>query len=320
MQDVLNRNPGYWDQPRPYLNQIILKTIPESNAGQASIVQGGLDFMFGYLYQYGSNATAPGVTTFKVPIQGFNMAYLNTSGGITGLFKDVRARQALMYGVSLTDWVQALSQDTTMQGPTSLYPSTSPYYDPSLTYPAQDTAKAQSLINQVIASGTPFDFTIVAPNNSDTGRAAQYLQQAMNAFTGVKASVQLVPQQNWQSLCLNQGKFDVCLQPGAVIFNGPEPNTFNLLDSAGSFNVSHYSSPAMDADLAATLSATTQGARVAAYDAVQKQYLADVPFITYGAQTRYMLIRNTVGGIVNVGQGLVLPQYLYRCASACATN
>ncbi len=51
-----------------------------------------------------------------------------------------------------------------------------------------------------------------------------------------------------------------------------------------------------------------------------KEYLADVPFITYGAQTRYMLIRNTVGGIVNVGQGLVLPQYLYRCASACATN
>ena len=61
-------------------------------------MQGGLDFMFGYLYQYGSNATAPGVTTFKVPIQGFNMAYLNTSAGSPGCSRTSALARLLCMG------------------------------------------------------------------------------------------------------------------------------------------------------------------------------------------------------------------------------
>ncbi|MCW5952384.1 MAG: ABC transporter substrate-binding protein, partial [Propionibacteriaceae bacterium] len=99
VKTVLKKNPGYWDAPRPYIDQYVLLTIPESNTGQNMVVQGDLDFMMGYAYQYGRNASMPGVTTKVVPINGYNIAYFVTDGGPTGLFNDARARQAVAVGV-----------------------------------------------------------------------------------------------------------------------------------------------------------------------------------------------------------------------------
>ncbi|MGO8536165.1 ABC transporter substrate-binding protein, partial [Rhizobium ruizarguesonis] len=60
---TMARNTGYWDQPRPYLDTIKFAIIPETNSRIATVVQGGETMMAGYPYQFGSNATAPGVAT-----------------------------------------------------------------------------------------------------------------------------------------------------------------------------------------------------------------------------------------------------------------
>ncbi len=316
VQEILNRNPNYWDAPRPYIDTLKLMTVPESNTGQAMVVQGQMDFMMGYSYQYGTNATAPGVTTKKVPINGYNIAYFITSGGTTGLFNDPLARQAVVTGVDRNKWVQALTQDSSLQAPTALYPTTSPYYDATLVYPQYDQTKAQDLINQVIAEGKKFEFTILAPNSSDTQRAAQFLQQSMNAYKGVKATINTVDGKVYNQECLAKHG-DICIQPGASMWNSPEPNTFNLLSSVGSQPFAAYSSTAMDGALAETLAAVTDAQKVAAYKHVQQIFLQDLPFVQYGQQTRFMLLRDNVAGFVHAGQGQVQAQFLYRCPSKC---
>lgn len=313
---VLKRNPDYWDAPRPYIDQYVLMVVPESNTGQNMIVQGGLDFMTGYAYQYGSNATQPGVTTKVIPINGYNIAYFITNGGTTGLFNNPVAREAVAVGVDRNKWAQALTQDSTATAPDAMYPESSPYYDSSLVYPSYDPTKAQQLIDQVVASGTPFKFTILVPNSSDTLRSAQYLQQAMSAYKGVTVDINTVDGKVYNQECLAKHG-DICIQPGASMWNGPEPNTFNLLSSVGSQPFSAYSSAQMDAALGKTLTAVSEADKVAAYQQVQKVFLQDLPFIQYGTQTRTMLLRDTVAGFVHAGQGLVLPQYLYRCPSQC---
>jgi peptide/nickel transport system substrate-binding protein len=319
VKEVLKKNPGYWDAPRPYIDEYVLMTIPESNTGQNMIVQGGLDFMMGYAYQYGANATQPGVATQVVPVNGYNIAYFVTNGGTTGLFNDAKARMAVAVGVDRAKWVEALTQDATIKAPVAMYPETSPYYDSTLVYPAFDATKAQSLIDEVTASGTPFTFTILVPNSSDTVRAAQYLQQAMSAYKGVTININTVDGKVYNQECLAKHG-DICLQPGASMWNSPEPNTFNLLSSVGSQPFAAYSSPAMDAALAKTLSAVSDADRVAAYKEVQQVFLADMPLIQYGTQTRTMLLRDNVAGFVHGGQGRVQPQFLYRCAAACVAK
>lgn len=316
VKSVLTKNPGYWDAPRPYIDTYTLLTIPESNTGQNMVVQGQLDYMMGYAYQYGANATKPGVALKVVAINGYNIAYFVTNGGTTGLFNNAKARQAVAYGVDRKKWVEALTQDNTIPAPAALYPTTSPYYDGALVYPAYDATKAQSLIDEVIASGTKFEFTILVPNSSDTVRAAQYLQQAMSAYKNVVVTINTVDGKVYNQECLAKHG-DICIQPGASMWNSPEPNTFNLLSSVGSQPFAAYKSDAMDAALAKTLTAVSDADKIAAYKAVQTVFQQDLPFIQYGNQTRTMLIRDNVAGFVHAGQGQVQAQFLYRCTATC---
>ena len=314
--EILARNPGYWDQPRPYIDTLELMTVPDSNAAQAMVVAGSLDFMIGYRYQYGSNATKPGVTTRQVPVDAYNIAYFVTSGGTTGLFNDPLARRAVVVGVDRDKWVQALTQDASSKAPATLYSGTSPYFDSTLAYPAYDGARAQLLINQVIGQGKKFAFTILVPNSLDALRAAEFLRQSMAAYKGVTVNVNTVAPGLYSQECL-AAHGDICIQPGASTWNGPEPYTYDLLSSTGALPFSAYRSTAMDAALRATQVALTTAQKVAAYRDVQKVFMLDLPLVQYGQQTRWMLLRNTVAGFVHAGQGQVQAQYLYRCAGSC---
>ena len=62
--------------------------------------------------------------------------------------------------------MQAYTQTDLFPAPTSYFPPNSPYYDPALTFPAYDPARAQSLIDALAADGKPFNVKIVSNNNS----------------------------------------------------------------------------------------------------------------------------------------------------------
>jgi peptide/nickel transport system substrate-binding protein len=308
------RNPGYWDQPRPYLDGMTFVVIADTNARIATILQGGGTAMAGYMFQYGSAATASGVTTFRVNIPLLNFMYFNNS---TGLFADVRARQAVMTGVSASKILMALTQDPMYKSPTTWFQPPSPYYDPTLTFPTYDPTKAQSLIDALAADGKPFTINIVTANNSDTNRAADYVQQALSLYKGVTATVTRQAPTTMTDICLIQHKFDICIVGGAVAFNGPEPTNTSALSSTGVNNYEAYKSAEMDAALKAAGAAVTDDAKKAAWKKVQEIFIKDLPLYPYGIQMRDLLIRDNMGGIVISGQGMPQQQWLYLCPQKC---
>jgi peptide/nickel transport system substrate-binding protein len=315
---TFDRNPGYWDQPRPYLDHLVIKAIPDSSARMAAVLGGTADYMVGYLAQYGTNATKAGMATHTIAALGLDILWFNTRTGITGLMSDVRARQAVVTGVAATSLAAALTGDAKTPVPDSLYPAPSPLHDTANLYPAYDKAKAQSLIDAVVKDGKKFEFTIVAPSGSDTLRAGTYLQQAMNAYKGVTASLSVVPLATWLDICGTQGKMDVCVAPGIQVFNGPELSTFSYLYSSGANNLSRLSDGELDAALDSALAAVSESDRVAAYRKVQAVYLRDLPFWAFAAEQRTMLTADTLGGIVNFSQAGTLVDRLYRCPASCA--
>jgi len=302
------RNGSYWDSPRPYLDGVKVNIVTDAVARVSTVAQGGAQFMFGYPYQFGSSATATHVATYKVDVPGFNILWLNDK---SGLMSDIRARQAIWAAIDMNQLVQALTTDPSVKAPTTYVPSTSPYYDPSLTFPTYDKAKAQTLFDQLKAAGKSLNIKITAPNNSDTNRAAVYIQQVLDSYAGVTVSINSVTLSNWNDVTTNSHDFDIGVQPGILVYNSPEPNTYSFLRSGLSSNPGQYSSTAMDADLAAAMSAVSDADKKAAYVNVQKQFLADLPFVIFGLQNRYMLMRDNTCGIVNAGQGQLEYQYLY---------
>ena len=314
VQETLVRNDAYWDRPRPYLDGLRFVTAADPAARQAAVVAGQAQISDGYLYQFGTAATAPGVTTRDTSVEGLNIAWLNTA---TGIMSDVRARQAVVAGVNRDRWILAQTVDPSVKAPPSLYPASWALSDASLSLPRFDAARAQSLIDALATAGRKFTLTIVAPHTPEAERGANWLQQTLTAFRGVAATVRLVPPATWQDACQKQSSYDICIAPETITFDGPEPSTHDLLASGGPLNLSRYSSGAMDADLAAAAGATTGADRIAAYRGIQQQFLDDLPFVPYGLQHRYLLLRLDVGGVVNAGQGQVQPQFLYYCPGTC---
>jgi len=311
---TLRRNPDYWDQPRPYLDKLKFAIIPETNSRIATVVQGGASMMAGYPYQFGSNGDAPGVATLQIPIRGFNRGYFNQT---TGIFADVRAREAFYAGIDRNRLMQAFTQLDDVSAPVSYFGTESNYFDPAYTLPEYDPARAQSLIEELAADGKPFDFSIVIYSNSDLKRLGGYVQQVIDAYEGATATIVEVDPANLVVRCKQQLEFDICFEGGVLVSNAVEPNLSNLLKSTGNFNWGQYISPEMDAALANAASTVDPTEIKAAFSDIQKLIVEDLPFYMFGEQTRYLLLRDRVGGVVNSNGGILQKQYLFVCPEAC---
>ncbi|MEJ1158296.1 ABC transporter substrate-binding protein [Prosthecomicrobium sp. N25] len=311
---TLTRNPKYWDQPRPYLETLKFAVIPETNSRIATVVQGGATMMAGYIHQFGSNATAPGVGTVKVPMRGIYRGYFNQ---VKGSFTDVRAREAFYTAIDRARLMQALTQTGGYKPPKNFFGEASPWFDPAYALPAYDPKKAQALFDALKADGKPFDIKIVIYTNSDVKRLGSYVQQVLSGYENVKATLVEVDQANLNPRCKVQLDFDVCFEGGVIVSNGPEPVISNLMSSKGTFNWGQYKSEAMDAALAEANSTVDPAAIKAAYSKVQKLVATEFPFYIFGEETRFLLVRNNTGGVVPSNGGILQKQFLFVCPDVC---
>jgi peptide/nickel transport system substrate-binding protein len=308
------RNPGYWDQPRPYLNSIIFVDIAATPSRIATVVQGEATMMAGYPYQWGSQDTSPGVTDTEIPMQGLFYGYLNTA---KGFFSNPQARRFLYEAVNPLEVMAAFTQVSTGYGaPTTYFSSASPYYDSSLTFPKYNATAAQALLSQIKASGVPMSVQIVSTVEPDTERLGGYIAQALSTY-GITVTQTYIDQTILVQRCQSQLAFDICIPGGALVFNGPEPYSSQLFSPNGTLNMSGYNSSAMNTALAATQSATGKTALFNAWQSVQKTLMQDLPIYVYGTIDRYLLIRNNTGGLVYSDGGMLQKQFLYLCPNAC---
>jgi len=311
---TLKRNPGYWDQPRPYLDTLSFKIIPETNSRIATVVQGGATMMAGYPYQFGNNAEAPGVATKQIPIRGIYRGYFNLENGI---FTDPRARKAFYEAINRDRLMQAYTQTTGYTAPDNYFGKDSAYYDADDKVPGYDPKDAQKLIDALAKDGKPFNINIVTYPNSDMKRLAEYMQQVISSYKNASAKITEVAMANLTQTCNQQMAYDFCVDGGALVSNGAEPNISKLLGTGGALNWSHYSSAQMDGLLKAATETVDEDKVKADYVGVQKLFAADLPFYIFGEDFRSLLLRDTTGGVVNSNGGILQKQYLYVCDKAC---
>lgn len=312
---TMKRNPGYWDQPRPYLDTLKFKIIPETNSRIATVVQGGATMMAGYPYQFGSNAEAPGVATTQIPIRGIYRGYFNLEAGI---FTDPRARKAFYEAINRDRLMQAYTQTKAYAAPDNYFGKDSAYHSADAKVPGYDPEDAQKLIDALAKDGKPFEINIVTYPNSDMKRLAEYIQQVIGAYDHASAKITEVAMANLSQTCNTQMAYDFCVDGGALVSNGAEPNISKLLGTGGALNWSHYSSPEMDRLLASATGTLDQAAVKADYAQVQKLFAEDLPFYLFGEDYRSLLLRDNTGGVVNSNGGILQKQYLYVCDGPCA--
>ena len=234
---VLERNPAYWDKGKPYLDQVIVRPLPDGPARFASILSGETDIIWHDIADdivkakknkavvvntyVGSGATVYAFNTKKAP------------------FDDVRVRQALRHAIDM----QQLA-DTLYNG--LWKPAKDPYGAGSWvqckdTKPlAYNPERAKQLLKEY---GKPVSFKLTV-TATPRGRANGQIFQEFWRAVGVNAEILQIDQTTLVTKAFTR-EFDIT--PWRIIdLADPDVQMYANFRTGSPVNLSNYSDPELD--------------------------------------------------------------------------
>ncbi|KAA9159077.1 ABC transporter substrate-binding protein [Amycolatopsis acidicola] len=297
----LVKNPGYWDAPRPYLDNITITTSADAQQRVNALTTGQVDLGTEVDWQAAAKDKAAGLQIVTRPFGGGQFLALNT---LRAPFDDVRARQALSYAIDL-DALNAAVYSGYGEVANQLFPAGSKFHN-DVALHTYDKAKAQQLFDQLAAEGKPVSFTFTAfPKDR---AVAEAVQAQLSAFQNVKVQVKSADTAESGKI-FGAHDFDVLV--ATAFFIDPEPALYSAFSSQSPRNATGINDPRLDQALLAGRTGTSTDQRKAAYQTVSERLAATVPVIFYARPAQAAVASSKVGGVSMYGTGSVLPELLW---------
>ena len=274
------RNPTYWDKPRPYVDSLIFRVIPDGGIRGQSLLTNAIQVS-------GTNATVLvtvaaqarqygllGVGSTNARPLTISQALDTASGGSTiisnmshlpGSNIDFRHAIALAFDESTVSQVMLHGLWTTRATlGCAPFATDSPYCIPGGVWPKPNLAEAKSLIQKYLAAGGPQTVTYLATTSLPIDNA--FVVQTLDSI-GLNVNLNAV-QGAARSVALTAGNFDI----GFLSFTAagsPYPAVFNTISSSAQ-NLPKQQNAALNNALETARDAFTVQARVAAYQQALK--------------------------------------------------
>jgi peptide/nickel transport system substrate-binding protein len=252
---VVKKNPNYWQEGLPYLDEIVFRPIPDEDTRLSSLESGDIDVLQTLRQSYGVRARdLEGVDNYEALGNTTGVNIFNTT---KPPLDDVRVREAL---VLASDQAQAIE----IQGGTGVVPPSSqifseddPYYSEAVAeaWPGYDPEAAQELIDDYVndparsdgkAPGEPVSFRYdCLPEQSLVDLASLY--QTFWQDIGVEVELRQVEQATHVSEALS-GDFQAkCFRAG--IDRDPYPTLRDAFTLPSAVNFTRFTDPEIDAAL-----------------------------------------------------------------------
>lgn len=313
---VFERNPDYWDQPRPYLDRLVVRFIPDAAARSIAIETGEIDLAPSTPAPFGDLERLR-----RLPSLAFETRGYQYSNGVTRVefnlerpfFKDVRVRRAFAHVID-----RKVIRDTVNYGygapiPGPINPNLKKWYDPGLeTYPI-DLGKAESLLDEAglprKARGVRLRVNLdYAPAGESFSRSADYIRQAL-AKVGVEAKVRSQDFASYTRRIYTDRDFDFAFEGMSNLFD-PTVGVQRLYWSRNFkpgvpfSNGAAYSNPEVDALLEAAAVELDERKRIEQWRKIQKILVEDLPAIDIVSQPELTIYNRRIADHTVGGEGL----------------
>ncbi len=285
-------NPHYWRKGLPYLSSITFKPIINPSSRVSALQTGSIDIMH--------TNTPQSILQLRNNKQ---WAYVDNSGAIVGQpdvncvmlntaappFNNHMLRVAMAKASNARQYAKVIDHNvnTPMTG---MFLPGSPYYTKT-AYPAPDPKGAAKLVKQIQQqTGQPVAFTLIATNNPEVERTAQFLQQEWSQ-AGMKVTINVQE----QAALINDalaGKYQAVTwrQFGAVV---PDLNYiwWSTKTTGGpiSLNMARNSDPRIQAALTSARASGDPAVRIKAYQKVNQYLGEDIPYL-YGDRSTWAVV------------------------------
>ena len=149
---VLSRNPDYWQEGLPYLDEITFRVIPDEDVRVAAMQSGDLDAthsvrLSGMLNQMRNLADEGVVTMFEAPGNTGSGSIINVE---RPPLDDVRVRRGLIHALNAEDLITVVAGEGATPPRQTYFDPSSQWYSEAAAaeYPAYDPEQAQALLDE----------------------------------------------------------------------------------------------------------------------------------------------------------------------------
>lgn len=313
---VYERNPDYWDQPRPYLDQLIVRFIPDAAARSIAIETGEIDL---------APSTPVPLSDLErlkeVPGIAFEQRGYQYANGVSRIefnlerpfFKDIRVRQAFAHVIDRKVILNTINYGYGAAIPGPINPNLAKWYDGDLkTYPI-DLAAAEKLLDEAGyprgSDGVRIRINLdYVPSGETYPRGSEYIRQAL-AKVGVDATVRSQDFATYTKRIYTDRDFDFAFEGMSNLFD-PTVGVQRLYWSKNFkpgvpfSNGSAYSNPKVDALLEAAAIEVDAKKRVDQWREIQQILVEDLPAIDIASQPELTIYNTRIADHTIGGEGV----------------
>jgi peptide/nickel transport system substrate-binding protein len=261
-ETVMDANRGYWDAGKPYLDKVVWRPLPDTDARSNAMLSGDLNFSpveRTAIPQLDNGA----ITVFDKEVVGGVALFLNNDRGPT---KDKRVREALWKAFDPKVTAKVLYNGEWDGNLECLPFATSSPDCLKGVYPKYDEEGAKKLVAEYLADGGDPNVTLTVISGYV---GTDYYLDRLNSI-GLKATSDSVDVSTLATKTV-AGDFDIQVNGTA---QGPFPAYWNRLNSKSPNNAYRTTVPGLDEKLAEVRAAIDPEVRTAAWQDVQ-QIVAD---------------------------------------------
>lgn len=298
---TLKRYDGFFEEGKPYLDQVVFRVIPDAAVRTVGLQSGDLDLL----------ADVPPVQVITLKTDP-NVQVLETDGLAWGYlmfnvtkppFDNVKVRQALAWALDRQAIVDAILEGAGSPGQGPFSPS-SWAFDSSLdNYYGYNPDKARQLLAEAgFGPNNPLKFTMLTTTDPTRTRQTEMVQAYLKDI-GVEAQIQ--PYELATTIeNMRNGTYEVI----SLYFSGrvdPDGNAFMRWHSKGTLNYMRYNNPEMDQLLEASRRSYDPKERAEIFKQVNRVMLEDLPLAFINSSKSQMAARKMVQGFVQIPDNMV---------------
>lgn len=295
---TFERNPNYWGSPLPYLDSVIIKSIPNGSTRLVALQTGGADLAQDLPYQdIARIRQMPEIVLHQQPYRQEHLRF-NTK---SPLAKSKEFRQAWNWALDREAVKQTVYFGTGEVGYGPIFPGT-PFHDASYKPFTRDVGKAKALLDKAAGLPSPLRFTYYVSEDPVRQREGEVFQANFRDI-GVTMDIQKEPDAAWNAR-FNKGDYEL---GASWKGNRPDPHLYMPIFGSDGANYVYYQpgqvqDPVLDKAIADAAVETSLDKRKALYRQATERINDEAGFVFYRFGPIYVGSTSKVRGFTDPAQ------------------
>ncbi|OZI51815.1 ABC transporter substrate-binding protein [Bordetella genomosp. 5] len=286
---VYERNPDYWDKPKPYVDRLIVRVVADPAAAAIAFETGTVDLGYRTPVPLADLERLRKVPTLRFETKGnsysFNVTRLEFNLD-NPYFKNEKVRQAVAHAIDRNVILKVVNYGVGQVAYSPIAPGLKQYNDPAPTPYPYDLKRANALLDEAgyprgannVRFAVPLDFN---PIGADGARLADYLRTTL-ARVGISVNVRAQDASAFIKRVYTDRDFAFTTNGASNLFDptvGVQRLYWskNFIKGVPFSNGTHYNNPKVDDLLEAAAVENDPARRVALFKEFQQIVAREVP-------------------------------------------